>query len=235
MRPDCNYYCREDQGISIHAPTQGATEWPTQENTTGEISIHAPTQGATNSSQYLYDAVAISIHAPTQGATTGDLFRIFVAEFQSTHPRRVRRSTLPHFFVLGDFNPRTHAGCDLTQRGKRWAKQKFQSTHPRRVRRYNKDTVRERQTISIHAPTQGATLNSNCRLQAVSISIHAPTQGATASVRLDDRLRSDFNPRTHAGCDRDIRWRHGRRTDFNPRTHAGCDCMQNKRRYSVMI
>ncbi len=36
-----------------------------------------------------------------------------VLEFQSTHPRRVRQSPACHISARDRFNPRTHAGCDL--------------------------------------------------------------------------------------------------------------------------
>ena len=57
------------EGISIHAPTWGATEVPHQAGEDEEISIHAPTWGAT-------------VSVPHIG-----LEEIF----QSTHPRGVRR------------------------------------------------------------------------------------------------------------------------------------------------
>ena len=78
------------------------------------ISIHAPTWGATEDAKFTYFLTSISIHAPTWGATSGASMEApRVSEFQSTHPRGVRRCPLtlsrhrhPHF------NPRTHVGCD---------------------------------------------------------------------------------------------------------------------------
>ena len=76
----------------------------------------------------------VSIHAPTWGATFKELLGGSSSQFQSTHPRGVRRalenghevtemfqSTHPrgvrrsiHFITLINvgFNPRTHVGCD---------------------------------------------------------------------------------------------------------------------------
>ena len=54
------------------------------------------------------------------------------------------------------FNPRTHTGCDKTE--------------PPAL--YN-------QTVSIHAPTRGATITSMEAHIFFSVSIHAPTRGAT--------------------------------------------------------
>ena len=56
-------------GISIHAPTRGATTTSMGSNYLVNISIHAPTRGATNMGTYLYNLAIISIHAPTRGAT----------------------------------------------------------------------------------------------------------------------------------------------------------------------
>jgi len=34
-------------GVSIHAPVKGATEWENEESARLEVSIHAPVKGAT--------------------------------------------------------------------------------------------------------------------------------------------------------------------------------------------
>ena len=166
--------------------------------------------------------------------------------FQSTHPRRVRRPpAADDGRPKGDFNPRTHEGCDEIS-----------------------DEVKIQLPISIHAPTKGAT-NMMANPKATNkISIHAPTKGATflAPKRVclivfqsthPRRVRRvlllavllvdlNFNPRTHEGCDaaknlteaaNDGKFQstHPRRVrpvvcsfvpvliDFNPRTHEGCD------------
>ena len=60
----------EQDIISIHAPTQGATIGRVIITSRLYISIHAPTQGATNGHEYDgRPEYGISIHAPTQGAT----------------------------------------------------------------------------------------------------------------------------------------------------------------------
>ena len=59
--------------ISIHAPTQGATEALDETDQAAYISIHAPTQGATIAVKKFSVVGAISIHAPTQGATAKDM------------------------------------------------------------------------------------------------------------------------------------------------------------------
>ena len=80
-------------GISIHAPTWGATLPKRRLRSMTAISIHAPTWGATLLHKYLTIFGDISIHAPTWGAT---LWRRCL----------LRRGQ--------DFNPRTHVGCDMT-------------------------------------------------------------------------------------------------------------------------
>ena len=57
------------QGISIHAPTNGATVYVDNCEVLTEISIHAPTNGATGSLRSITNVPLISIHAPTNGAT----------------------------------------------------------------------------------------------------------------------------------------------------------------------
>ena len=120
--------------------------------------------------------------------------------FQSTHPRRVRRMASP---VI-------------------WLPPKFQSTHPRRVRLVRLEH-RAARVVSIHAPTQGATLGLVGRKLGQDsqsthprrvrrregdlaagvrlVSIHAPTQGATRNSSANGTTPPCFNPRTHAGCD----------------------------------
>jgi len=101
--------------------------------------------------------------------------------FQSTHPRGVRRCCVLYaVFGIFNFNPRTHEGCDV-------------------VAFFMLSLV---YSISIHAPTRGATLAASSFLpqagrfqsthprgvrrglqlylcQGFFISIHAPTRGAT--------------------------------------------------------
>ena len=54
--------------------------------------------------------------------------------------------------------------------------------------------------VSIHAPTQGATIDSGYSCTWEKVSIHAPTQGATTKHCTNGGGIS-FNPRAHAGRD----------------------------------
>ena len=56
-------------------------------------------------------------------------------------------------------------------------------------------------SISIHAPTRGATNSAALDADAISISIHAPTRGATGMRRRHHGPGQDFNPRSHERSD----------------------------------
>ena len=77
--------------VSIHAPTQGATDYDHYLDHLKAVSIHAPTQGATFNHYISSLLFFVSIHAPTQGATNSYLQFFVISLFQSTHPRRVRQ------------------------------------------------------------------------------------------------------------------------------------------------
>ena len=144
--------------------------------------------------------VIVSIHAPTWGAT---LARRWAARFTSFNPRThmgcdrgnrehpCRADVSIHAPTWGatdlrfassrdtpSFNPRTHMGCDLAALQQYYA-EKFQSTHPHGVR--------------LVCDRYGVTL--------LSVSIHAPTWGATRKKDGFEAGDCGFNPRTHMGCD----------------------------------
>ena len=55
--------------------------------------------------------------------------------------------------------------------------------------------------ISIHTPTQGVTVFTNCSIVILGISIHTPTQGVTNKVFCFRIPIFYFNPHSHAGSD----------------------------------
>ena len=61
----------------------------------------------------------------------------------------------------------------------------------------------------------------------VRVSIHAPTRGATTESEESCRKVRCFNPRTHTGCDPVKRIPTFLAPGFNPRTHTGCDSVQS--------
>ena len=166
--------------VSIHAPTRGATMASARESEfrrfqstrprgarqiinfgpdqPGNVSIHAPTRGATTDARGRYRAIKVSIHAPTRGATSS---------------RRRNRRPL-------SFNPRAHAGRDLFEGRFSLFIFGFQSTRPRGARPIYYLPSSTIPSVSIHAPTRGATIRLN------------HLAGACAG----------FNPRAHAGRDR---------------------------------
>ena len=142
------------------------------------VSIHAPTRGATSSLRCWYIPNHVSIHAPTRGATYVQGLMSKEEEFQSTHPHGVRLTSLFDLSETSRFNPRTHTGCDGVFKAHRVTFNLFQSTHPHGVRPDCGD-MSLFQGVSIHAPTRGATYNSEYMGELPQVSIHAPTRGAT--------------------------------------------------------
>ena len=100
----------------------------------------------------------------------------------------------------------------------------FQFTHPRGVRRFKPTITSTRMSVSIHAPTRGATRQRHFLIHSL-LRFNSRTHAGCDSIRgVELCRRSSFNSRTHAGCDRLptsplalLCWR------FNSRTHAGCD------------
>ena len=103
------------------------------------------------------------------------------------------------FYLIG-FNPRAHVGRD-----------KFMTN------------VLIPKSVSIHAPTWGAT-NSQDKFNAeLDVSIHAPTWGATRLSRPQSRMIAGFNPRAHVGRDLVMCFKASCFNCFNPRAHVGRD------------
>ena len=144
-------------------------------------------------------------------------------KFQSTHPRGVRLERPVGSGRLGDFNPRTHVGCDICDKIDLSNKRDF---NPRTHVGCDSScsAIRQMEVISIHAPTWGATYHGVIFGVDDIISIHAPTWGAT-------RVRKDINPCPMLISIHAPTWGataiHRRipipPSNFNPRTHVGCD------------
>ena len=145
-------------------------------------------------------APGVSIHAPTWGATLLNGAVSTAYQFQSTLPHGERlvhsmlskpqsrfQSTLPHgerqilplrLLLYSCFNPRSHMGSDLQmppQMPPPWL-----SFNPR--------------------SHMGSDTYCDCPMVRKSVSIHAPTWGAT-SPTLSSSAPSGFNPRSHMGSD----------------------------------
>ena len=141
--------------ISIHAPTRGATNQSCVCSKKSCISIHAPTRGATVQRGGEWLQVVISIHAPTRGATITNYIKLRFHVFQSTLPREERLLSLCQCHSRMNFNPRSHERSDVKY---------------------------------------------SLACSAFSISIHAPTRGATTDSNAEGQFLH-FNPRSHERSD----------------------------------
>ena len=169
------------------------------------VSIHAPTRGATSSTVKIESKIRKFQSTPPRGGR--HVFRPHLksgfSRFQSTPPRGGRPviCLLPFDCAFQSTPPR--GGRPVAPRGARRAARGFQSTPPRGGRRSSPSQgngIVHR--VSIHAPTRGATPSStndayqtkrfNPRPHAggddlleiegspeSEVSIHAPTRGAT--------------------------------------------------------
>ena len=169
-------------GVSIHAPTRGATFWPMMRvrwfwvfQSTRPRGARLPDAATRNALLEFQSTrprgarrrrkngkccrIYVSIHAPTRGATGqhGEIGEIHI-EVSIHAPTRGATGARPGDLTLSDrFNPRAHAGRDL------------------------------------HGGAVGA--------DRAAVSIHAPTRGATNVASCKTTIRRCFNPRAHAGRD----------------------------------
>ena len=188
------------ENISIHAPTRGATlisasRLPYHLNFNPRSYKRSDDEIIRN--QFIED---ISIHAPTRGATLKVFTLRINTLFQSTLLQEERHTFHPHRAFHQDFNPRSYkrsdcrggiSSCVEWNFNPRSYKRSdlyhslflqlylFQSTLLQEERQLQYGAEHLRITISIHAPTRGATLQVHCTFQNILISIHAPTRGAT--------------------------------------------------------
>ena len=124
-----------------------------------------------------------------------------IRRFQSTHPHGVRRVFSYRHYSTVCFNPRTHTGCDIVK------VIPFQS-----LGRFNPRTHTGcdlcgyfrgvgRVSVSIHAPTRGATIVRGRRACAKWEFQSTHPHGVRRLGVLPPRRITRFNPRTHTGCD----------------------------------
>ena len=150
-------YLHQFLSISILAPTRGATI------STQVVILHGRDfnprshEGSDKVDDKGYPWGYISILAPTRGATIVKLLIEVIVKFQSSLPRGERH--FPKFPIQGknlfqSSLPRgerhQHTSCYLAWTG-------FQSSLPRGERRLVLSRLKNRQKISILAPTRGAT------------------------------------------------------------------------------
>ena len=115
-----------------------------------------PREERLNASTTLQHCDIISIHAPTRGATTMKRFQKMKILFQSTLPREERRCCCSGCSFCCYFNPRSHERSDVI-----FVSQEVNNSYfnPRSHERSDGLLLCEHHhsTISIHAPTRGAT------------------------------------------------------------------------------
>ena len=224
VRPKSCTSLLDSSRVSIHAPAWGATRGPL-------LILHhvlcfnpRTRVGCDISQAKGIILFLVSIHAPAWGATCRAWSGLVRNEFQSTHPRGVRRQPCQsqarparvsihapawgatHFLMITFnnttcFNPRTRVGCDFSSSTRRLHGEEFQSTHPRGVRQKRCLKLSEPEKVSIHAPAWGATSPSRVVKTPQEVSIHAPAWGATPPVIKSSQSSQSFNPRTRVGCD----------------------------------
>ena len=120
--------------------------------------------------------------------------------FQSTHPRGVRLCLAVFSMVVGNFNPRTHVGCDLISNFFLIVIKNF---NPRTHVGCDRANGRRIITISIFQSTHPRGVRPDQNLISSQINLFQSTH--PRGVRLQGNKCSlcdlHFNPRTHVGCD----------------------------------
>ena len=144
----------------------------------------------------------ISIHAPTRGATPAGVPYERTDGFQSTLPQGERLDVLTTILNAYDFNPRSHKGSDDLGFIPRKDREIISIHAPTRRATALLVIVNQQDFISIHAPTRGATIKPPRHWNGIFISIHAPTRGATTPSKCAPSNFLYFNPRSHKGSDR---------------------------------
>ena len=186
--------------VSIHAPTRGATPSYANSNRQRKWFQSTHPRGVRQvlfSERLTKTGFNPRTHEGCDNILTKLTFQI--KKFQSTHPRGVRQHK--------------SQAVRLTE--------KFQSTHPRGVR--HDMLLKIANTLCFNPRThEGCDQTLTRGLDFYTVSIHAPTRGATQK----DFFLHDFSgfQSTHPRGVRQVGWwsetsLHG----FNPRTHEGCD------------
>ena len=175
----CCRRCRSDRQFQSTLPRRERLYSQSTTEAQKFVSIHAPTQGATPNS--LSNSSSVDCFNPRSHAGSDTVPPAIIPRLLSFNPRSHAGSDLCGQFrdpVRSGFNPRSHAGSDACCHGQLDVRTRF---NPR-------SHAGSDQEIS-------ASFLSSC------VSIHAPTQGATV-VGSDTIPRiTSFNPRSHAGSD----------------------------------
>ena len=141
-------------------------------------------------------------------------------QFQFTRPRGARLGYTYHFRATARFNSRAHGGRDIAD-GAPLIGLAFQFTRPRGARRGTMAQYKETPMFQFTRP-RGARHAQLIGTLTQTVSIHAPTGGATGLALITGHPAC-FNSRAHGG--RDGRSSPGARATggFNSRAHGGRD------------
>ena len=149
--------------------------------TKAQISIHAPTRGATRkdaSGRWYYTDFNPRSHEGSDGIAWENMKKLIHYFNPRSHEGSDQiTQSMPSVFL--NFNPRSHEGSDNYSDALKTTLDNF---NPRSHEGSDSSICSFVYflIISIHAPTRGATENSQKQVTRCCISIHAPTRGATA-------------------------------------------------------
>ena len=127
------------------------------------------------------------------------------SQFQSTHPRGVRRWLSNSSIRRSNFNPRTHVGCDPLASVGFNCLLAFQSTHPRGVRLVGFLVLPPLTRFQSTHP-RGVRQLRNPYAQRILRFQSTHPRGVRRKRVLFIYLSINFNPRTHVGCDLSCRY-----------------------------
>ena len=142
------------------------------------ISIHAPSRERPSPLIFCACANGISIHAPSRERRLFSVRAAHTLGFQSTLPRGSDHIPLPALAALVDFNPRSLAGATLPPLA------------PLTV-----------SLISIHAPSRERHVFQTFS-DFVAVFQSTLPRGSDIIIRVQNKLRHNFNPRSLAGATR---------------------------------
>ena len=145
-----------------------------------------------------------------------------ITKFQSTLPRGERRQTSRRRPQQSNFNPRSHEGSDV-QNYLLEVAQSISIHAPTRGATRVESAAGGMSSISIHAPTRGATLLPSLASRILDISIHAPTRGATSKNLMRFGSWQKFQSTLPRGERQRLDKIKINKCNFNPRSHEGSD------------
>ena len=145
---------------------------------------------------------SVSIHAPAGGATDCCQAEDRAHRFQFTRPQGARQKRNEQSKDRLQFQFTRPQGARQGDTFGSTATDRFQFTRPQGARQEIKNDQTKYLSVSIHAPTRGATPLTKRVSCEVLVSIHAPTRGATPIAQHDVCLHQCFNSRAHKGRDR---------------------------------